>query len=1282
MDNPVRIKMENDDDYAGAGAVHMFGAHAAAISSQYKINSVKNEPCEAAAASGETSRHYPLLPTAMTSGVRDVAAPISCEAMRPNVNNNGGAHELNKPVGIKTPKYSGRSDWEAFHAQFELLAHAYAWSEEQKALQLALCLTDDALSCLLLLDISERADYGALVGALRRRFGQCFRSELLRSELHSRQRIPGEPLRALANDIESLARRAYAHLRIHTQLARPHDLAEALELALEREMALWTPLPLFSKARVAGGDYRDDSGAGAAFTQATDTAYTGPPLLGMWSARAFEFGKQQGGAVGGTLQTPESMSCSSQKQANKPTMSSGTGEHGVVVVGRTAISDFCHIPICIEGVECTALVDTGSTVTVVRPEVVPEGTQLEDTAVQLRTVTGELAPMKGKGLLTLSVAGVNMQHPVWIANVQDSCILGLDFLRDYGCRLDLSKATLSFSNGQVVKMSPPGARHTNGLAVGSWACHLESGNDSKCTMPPSVSQQKPLLMRTWPGSASGSAGDIMGELREIMQRSSGDLDMQQQDQLWELLVEFQDCFACNEVDLGQTSLVQHNIDTGDATPIRQRPRRMPLGRQEAAEQALSKMQRAGIIELSESPWASPVVMVPKKGGEWRFCVDYRRLNAVTRKDSYPLPRVDECLDLVAGSSWFSSLDLRSGYWQVPLTPEARPKTAFCTGRGLWQFKVLSFGLCNAPATFERLMERVLEGVPRQQCLVFLDDILAHGASFHLAITALRAVLEKIRSAGLKLHPNKCRLLSREVTFLGHRIGSEGIGTAEDKVRAVREWPVPANQRELKSFLGLASYYRKFVRGFSCIAAPLYKLLQKDQCFVWSENCQNAFDTLKQTLVCAPILAPPDPQLAFVLDTDASGDGIGAVLSQVWPDGEKVVAYYSKVLSKAEKRYCVTRRELLAAISAIRHFKYYLCGWHFTIRSDHASLQWLMTFKEPEGQVARWLEELQSYEFTVTHRAGERHGNADALSRRPCSVQECKYCERREARELELSRKADGNDGPEPVCRELREVDVTQWADAQRQDPDLQPVILWMEAQQRPPWEKVAALSPFTKGLWAKFKCLRLIEGVLQRAWVAPATGEKRWQVVVPGDMQEEVLKAMHGSAGSGHFGVTKTLRRLRQAFYWGRLRRDVEDFCRRCDLCTARKGPQGQSRAQLQQFSVGEPMQRVGIDIMGPFPRTTQGNRFVLTAMDYFTKWPEAFALPDQEAETVANALVEGMFSRFGVPQSIHSDQGRNFESKVFSCMCSQLGINKTRTTPLHPQSDGLVERFNRTLAE
>ncbi|KAJ8413752.1 hypothetical protein AAFF_G00082590 [Aldrovandia affinis] len=225
------------------------------------------------------------------------------------------------------------------------------------------------------------------------------------------------------------------------------------------------------------------------------------------------------------------------------------------------------------------------------------------------------------------------------------------------------------------------------------------------------------------------------------------------------------------------------------------PRRLPLARQETAGKALREMQQAGIIEPSESPWASPIVMVPKKGGQWRFCVDYRRLNEVTRKDSYPLPRIDKALDLVTGSSWFSSLDLRSGYFQVPLSPAARPKTAFCTSRGLWQFHVLSFGLCNVPATFERLMDRVLAGIPRKECLVYLDDILAHGSSFEAALGALWRVLERVAAAGLKLHPEKSHFMRREVVFLGHKVGEEGISTMGDKVQAVRDWPTPTDHRQ-------------------------------------------------------------------------------------------------------------------------------------------------------------------------------------------------------------------------------------------------------------------------------------------------------------------------------------------------------------------------------------------------------------------------------------------------------------------------------------------------------
>ena len=393
--------------------------------------------------------------------------------------------------------------------------------------------------------------------------------------------------------------------------------------------------------------------------------------------------------------------------------------------------------------------------------------------------------------------------------------------------------------------------------------------------------------------------------------------------------------------------------------------------------------------------------------------------------------------------------------------------------------------------------------------------------------------------------------------------AEGIGTMDEKVRAVKDWPTPRDQGQLKSFIGLASYYRRYVRGFATIATPLYRLLQKDCDFVWSEACQEAFLGLKQALCEAPVLAPPDPTLPFILDTDASGVGVGGVLSQPWAEGERVVAYFSQKLKKCERNYCVTRRELLAVVLSVRHFKYYLCGLPFTIRTDHSALQWLLTFREPEGQIARWLEELQEYHFKMEHRPGARHSNADALSRRPCAVDGCRYCDKREARELEL--RTDGEECAavrrveKAVCRELQTVTDAEWRDEQERDPDLQPVLQWVEARQRPPWEEVAPSSKATQGLWTMFDSLRLSRGVLQRAFTTAATGEEQWQVVVPSGLQEAVLKAMHGAGGSGHFGVNKTLRRLRQSFYWGRQKRDVADFCRRCDLCVARKGPFGRS---------------------------------------------------------------------------------------------------------------------------
>ncbi|KAK2918385.1 hypothetical protein Q8A73_002756 [Channa argus] len=620
-----------------------------------------------------------------------------------------------------------------------------------------------------------------------------------------------------------------------------------------------------------------------------------------------------------------------------------------------------------------------------------------------------------------------------------------------------------------------------------------------------------------------------------------------------------------------------------------------------------------IIEPGDSPWAAPMVMVWEKMGKWRPCVDYRRLNAITKKDSYPLPRIDDALDYVAGSCWFSSLDLRSGYWQVELAPEARSKTAFTIGQGLWQFKVMPFGLCNAPATFERLMERVLKDIPRSRCVVYLDDLLVHAKGFEDAINNLAGVFMAIRQAGLRLNPAKCHLLARETQFLGHVVNEHGVTTDRAKVAAIKEWPQPTTTSELRSFLGLASYYRRFVKDFATIASTLHRVTEKGRRFEWSEACSRAFQRLKVDLSEAPVLAYPDPRQPFIVDTDASGVGIGAVLSQGGETGERVVAYYSCSLSRPERNYCVTRREC----------------W----RTDHASLTWLLNFKQPEGQVARWLEILQEYDFDIQHRPGRQHGNADALSRCPCLLDECRYCRRHEERELGPSAAAVTTGEGEPFSRE-------QLQQHQEMDPVLAEVRSWLETQQRPEWPAISARGPEIKLLHSQWGSLELCDGILYRRWRAPGGGADRLQLLVPSALRAEVLRWAHGSP-------------------------------RRCAVCDSVST--GQAELMTVQLKKDPPN--------APEGAYGEGRRGYPGPFSHYRGWQSLHPVPDQTATTAAQRLVEDMFSRFGVPEELHSDQGRNFESRLFAEVCQRLGVRKTRTTPLHPQSDGLVERFNRTLA-
>ena len=396
------------------------------------------------------------------------------------------------------------------------------------------------------------------------------------------------------------------------------------------------------------------------------------------------------------------------------------------------------------------------------------------------------------------------------------------------------------------------------------------------------------------------------------------------------------------------------------------------------------MLTGGQIEPSDSPWSAPVVLVTKKDGGTRFCVDYRRLNLATVKDAYPLPRIDDTLDMLAGKKWFSTLDLASGYWQVSLSPEARCKTAFATHSGLFQFRVMPFGLCNAPATFERLMDQVLQGLRWSRCLVYLDDIISFGTTFGDALDNLTSIFERLRLYGLQLKSTKCHLFQTSVPFLGHVVGRSGLECDPKKIEDVKCWPVPDCLKSVRQFLGFVGYYRRFIPCFADIAEPLVALTGKDVPFVWRPECATAFLRLRDALVRAPILAFPTESGDYVLDTDASNFGLGGVLSQIQNGQERVIAYCSRALRPSQRRYCTTKREMLATVSMCIQFRSYLRGARFVIRTDHKSLVWLHRFKDTEGMMARWLHTLQQFQFTIVHRAGRDHSNADGLSRVPTS----------------------------------------------------------------------------------------------------------------------------------------------------------------------------------------------------------------------------------------------------------------------------------------------------------
>ena len=423
--------------------------------------------------------------------------------------------------------------------------------------------------------------------------------------------------------------------------------------------------------------------------------------------------------------------------------------------------------------------------------------------------------------------------------------------------------------------------------------------------------------------------------------------------LLNLIRDYHDIFALEESDRGETDLIQLEVDTGDVTPIKQPTRRMPFAAREEVAKQLRKMRQMQVVQPSKSPWSSPVVLVRKKDGSHRFCIDYRGLNAVTKGDSFPLPRIDDLLDDLGNARYFSTLDLASGFWQIPVHKKSQEKTAFSTPFGLFEFRKMPFGLKNAPSVFQRLMQQVLAGVNPDQgpnfVAAYIDDLLVFSSSLQTHLDHLYHVMKRIREVGLKVNPSKCQFIRQEVEYLGHVITPEGLRPNDKLIKAVKEYTLPKNVQELKRFLGLASYYRRFVHQFSRVAQPLHRLTCKNTEFDWSDECQSAFERLKELLVTSPILAYPNFQRDFLLETDASHQGLGAVLSQVQSDNRShPIAYASRGLTPAEKNYGITDLETLAVVWSISHFHYYLYGHKVTVYTDHSAVKSVLETSSPSG----------------------------------------------------------------------------------------------------------------------------------------------------------------------------------------------------------------------------------------------------------------------------------------------------------------------------------------------